>query len=65
MIPMTYKGYTARIEYSNEDACFVGRVAVIKPLITFHGKSITKVKHAFQKSVDFYLETCASRGENS
>lgn len=63
MTPMMHKGYAARIEYSDEDGCFVGRVAGIKPIITFHGESVTEVRQAFREAVDFYLETCAARGE--
>ena len=63
MKPMTYKGYSARIEYSDEDECFVGRVAGIRDIITFHGESVEEIRQAFKESVDFYLETCAKRGE--
>lgn len=63
MNPMMHKGYAARIDYSDEDECFVGRVAGIKPIITFHGESVVEVRKAFRESVDFYLETCASKGE--
>ncbi|MBF0132074.1 MAG: type II toxin-antitoxin system HicB family antitoxin [Magnetococcales bacterium] len=64
MTPMMHKGYAARIEYSDEDGCFVGRVVGIKPIITFHGESVTEIKQAFRESVDFYLETCAAKGES-
>lgn len=64
MTPMMHKGYVARIDYSDEDKCFVGRVAGIKPIITFHGESVLEVKQAFHESVDFYLETCKARGES-
>ena len=63
MTPMIYKGYAARIEYSDEDGCFIGRLAGIKPIITFHGDSVVDIRTAFQESVDFYLETCVARGE--
>ncbi|MEO5371706.1 MAG: type II toxin-antitoxin system HicB family antitoxin [Magnetococcus sp. DMHC-1] len=63
MIPMMHKGYAARIDYSDEDGCFVGRVAGIKPIITFHGESVADIRQAFRESVDFYLETCAARGD--
>ena len=65
MKPMNYKGYAARIEYSDEDECFVGRVAGIRNIVTFHGESVDKVRLAFEEAVDFYLETCAERGEKS
>ena len=63
MKPMCYKGYSARIEYSDEDECFVGRVAGIRDLISFHGESVAEVRQAFKEAMDFYLETCAERGE--
>lgn len=64
MKPMTYKGYAARIEYSEEDSCFVGRVVGIKDIITFHGTSVREIRGEFKKALDFYLETCEKRGEN-
>lgn len=60
---MTYKGYAARIEYSDEDECFVGRVVGIRDMITFHGESVDGVRKDFEEAMDFYLETCAERGE--
>ena len=63
MKPMLYKGYSARIEYSDEDECFVGRVAGIRDILTFHGESVAEVRQAFEEALDFYLETCAKRGE--
>lgn len=61
--PMTYKGYTAKIEYSDEDECLVGRISGIRNIITFHGDSVKKVKQAFEEAVDFYLDSCAERKE--
>ena len=63
MKPIRYKGYSARIEYSDEDGCFVGRVAGIRDLLTFHGGSVDEVRQAFEEALDFYLETSAERGE--
>src|SRR5260363_39242 len=63
MKPMTYKGYSARIEYSDEDDCFIGRLAGIRDIITFHGNFVEEVRNAFQEAVDFYLETCRQRNE--
>ena len=61
MKPMRYKGYSARIEYSDEDGCFVGRVAGIRDLLTFHGGSVDEVRQAFEEALDFYLDTSAER----
>lgn len=63
MKPMTYKGYAARIGYSDEDGLFIGRVVGIRDIITFHGDSVDEIRAAFQEAIDFYLETCAERGE--
>ena len=63
MKPMTYKGYAARIGYSDEDELFIGRVVGVQDIITFHGESVNEIRQAFQEAVDFYLETCAERGE--
>jgi predicted HicB family RNase H-like nuclease len=65
MKPMRYKGYSARIEYSDEDGCFVGRVAGVRDLLTFHGESVDEVRQAFEEALDFYVETGAERGEMS
>ncbi len=63
MKPMTYQDYAAHIEYSDEDELFVGRVVGIRDVITFHGESVSDVRNAFHEAVDFYLTTCAERGE--
>lgn len=55
---MTYKGYVARIEYSDEDGCFIGHIAGIRDVIGFHGESVPKLRMAFEEAVDDYLETC-------
>jgi predicted HicB family RNase H-like nuclease len=60
---MTYRGYAAHIEYSDEDACFIGRVAGIRDMVGFHGDDVAGLRHAFEEAVDFYVSSCASRGE--
>jgi predicted HicB family RNase H-like nuclease len=57
---MTYKGYTARIEYGEEDGCLIGRVLGIRDIITFHGNSVKEMQRAFMEAIDFYLETEAN-----
>lgn len=59
---MTFKGYSAHIEYSDEDAFFVGRIAGIRDIITFHGASVDEIREAFEEAVDDYLEACAKVG---
>lgn len=59
---MTYQGYAARIEYSEDDGCFVGHIAGIRDVIGFHGESVAELRRAFTEAVDDYLETCERLG---
>ncbi len=54
---MTYKGYKARIGYSEEDRCLVGHVLGIRDVIGLHGDSVEEVRRAFEDAIDFYLES--------
>ena len=63
MNTMSYKGYAAWIEYSNEDECFIGHIAGIKDLVGFHGESVMELHKAFKEAVEDYLETCAAVGK--
>jgi predicted HicB family RNase H-like nuclease len=58
MKPMTYKGYAAHIEYSDEDACFIGQIAGIADVIGFHADNEQDLRDAFAAAVDDYLVTC-------
>jgi len=62
MSTMSYKGYPARIEYSDEDACFVGHIAGIRDVVGFHGSSVRELRVAFKEAVDDYLVTCEKLG---
>lgn len=59
---MSYRGYSAQIEYDAEDECFIGHIAGISDVIGFHGDSVTQLKEAFEEAVDDYLEICAKKG---
>ncbi len=58
MNTMTHRGYAARIDYSDEDGCFIGHIAGINDVVGFHGESVEQLRDAFEESVDDYLETC-------
>jgi predicted HicB family RNase H-like nuclease len=60
MKPMTYKGYVAQIEYSDEDACFIGHIAGIPDVIGFHVDNVQDLRDAFGAAVDGYSTTCES-----
>ncbi|EKM8120675.1 MULTISPECIES: type II toxin-antitoxin system HicB family antitoxin [Enterobacter cloacae complex] len=59
---MTYKGYAAKIDYSDEDLCFVGHVAGIRDVIGFHADNVAALRKAFEEAVDDYLAYCTEQG---
>lgn len=61
---MTYRGYVARIEYDADDKVFVGRIAGIRDIVSFHGESVAELEAAFHESVDDYLLACEKLGQS-
>ncbi|OGS93380.1 MAG: DNA repair protein [Gallionellales bacterium RBG_16_56_9] len=62
MNTMTCKGYAARIEYSDEDTCFIGHIAGITDVIGFHANNMPELRAAFEEAAEDYLATCAKLG---
>ena len=52
---LTYKGYTATVEFDAEDRLFFGRLSDISDIVTFHGESAGELVEAFEQAVDGYL----------
>lgn len=63
MNTMEYKGFAARVEYSEEDSCIVGHLAGIRDVIGFHGESVAELRAAFEEAVEDYLATCEKLGQ--
>ena len=63
MNTMRYKGYYAKVEYSEEDECFVGHIAGIRDVVGFHGESVGELRQAFEEAVEDYLETYKKLGK--
>ncbi len=59
---MTYKGYSARVEYDERDNIFVGRVLGIRTLISFHGKTVDQLRKEFRAAVEDYVADCKDEG---
>jgi len=59
---MHYRGYSARIEYSDEDQLLIGQIAGIHDVVGFHGESVGELRRAFEEAVDDYLQTCERLG---
>ena len=58
MNTLTYKGYTAKIEFDPDDNIYVGHIIGIRDTVGFHGETASELKNAFYEAVDFYLESC-------
>ena len=62
MNTMSYKGYSARIEFDDRDNIFVGRILGVRSIISFHGKTVTVLRAEFQSAVNDYLNECKADG---
>lgn len=60
---VTYKGYSARIEYDDEDGILFGQIAGIRDGVGFHADNVEDLRAAFHEAVDDYIETCARIGK--
>ena len=64
MSTMTYKNYAARIEYNEEDSCFIGHILGSHDVVGFHGDSVNELRSAIEEAVDDYLKTCKQLGRS-
>lgn len=56
---MKYKGYWAKVEYSDEDECFWGKVEGLKnSLILFEGNTVKELKRDFKDAINEHLRVC-------
>lgn len=60
---LTYRGYSARVEYSPEDEALVGRVVGISDSVSFHGESVSEMVQSFHDAVDSYIMSFEAKGE--
>jgi predicted HicB family RNase H-like nuclease len=60
---LSYKGYTAAVEFDADDLLLAGRIAGINDVVGFHGGNAEEIVAAFHEAVDDYLETCAAIGK--
>ncbi|NBT01364.1 MAG: type II toxin-antitoxin system HicB family antitoxin, partial [Betaproteobacteria bacterium] len=62
MNTMTYKGYTARIDYDERDNIFAGRILGIRTIISFHGDTVDQLRAEFELAIKDYLADCKDQG---
>ena len=60
---MTYKGYTAAVEFDADDHAFSGRVVDLRDVLYFEGETVAELEEGFRAVVDDYLEICAEKGK--
>lgn len=60
---LSYKGFTARIEFDPDDKIFFGRVLGVREIIGFHGETVKELVTDFHNAINHYLELCRQRGE--
>ncbi len=61
MNTIRYKDYIGTIEYDEDMEMFHGRVANIRDVISFYGKSVDELKTEMKKSVDEYIAFCEGK----
>ena len=61
MNTMTYKGYTARVEYDERDNIFAGRILGIRNIISFHGETVAELRAEFELAIRTTLPIARSR----
>ncbi|MCJ2057801.1 type II toxin-antitoxin system HicB family antitoxin [Methylobacterium sp. J-048] len=52
---LTYRGFSARVEFDAEDGLLFGQIAHINDVISFHGESRRALEAAFREAVDDYI----------
>lgn len=62
MNTMSYKGYTARVDFDDRDSIFVGRVLGLRDIISFEGSTVAKLRAEFEAAISDFLRDCAARG---
>lgn len=60
---LTFRGYTASLEFDPADNILVGRVLDIDDTIVFHGESVAAFTAAFHESVNDYVAACEQLGQ--
>lgn len=58
MNTISYKKYTARIEFDGRDNIFMGRFLGLDSIVSFHGESVAELRQAFELAIEDLLKHC-------
>lgn len=61
---LQHRGYYGSIEASPEDNCLFGKLQFIRALVSYEGETVAQLSQSFRDSVDDYLDTCATLGQD-
>ena len=53
---VSYRGYSARIEFDAEDEILVGHLIGINDIVGFHAGDAAGIRRAFEGAVDSYVD---------
>jgi predicted HicB family RNase H-like nuclease len=60
---LSYKGYTASVQWSEDENCLIGDVVGIEDIIFFRGSTIPEINETFKEMIDWYLESCEKKNK--
>jgi predicted HicB family RNase H-like nuclease len=62
---MSYKGYSARIEFDAEDEILVGHLIGINDIVGFHSDDAAGIRKAFEEAVDSYVDLAGKSAQRA
>ncbi len=62
---ITYKDFTAKVEFSADDNVFIGRLVGIDDIVMFEAETVGGLKKAFEDAVEFHIEVCEKAGKKA
>jgi predicted HicB family RNase H-like nuclease len=61
---MKYNGYTARIEFDDQDNILIGRLIGVADDVSFHADNVSDLRKELELAVDHYLDYCKKTGKS-
>lgn len=62
-LKLSYRGYTATIEYDDDDKLWHGKLDKIHDMINFHSLKAEEIEREFHNAVNDYLDFCKEIGK--